>query len=107
RWWTRRRRGRRRGRGALEAFRQAQEIVGLFSVSLGLEVLVPEPTNSDDDPGDRSPLTDVEGPSARFDLGYCGLLRQFPAFATRNTANAMNTLVGIVPIGFVDATNLC
>jgi hypothetical protein len=92
--------------GGLRALRQAEQIVGLLAVILGLQVFVTEATSRNDYPNGFPLNTDEEAPLTRFDASDGILLTELPATGVRiDTANTFDALMRVVSVGFIDAFN--
>lgn len=86
------------------AFRQGQEVVGLLPVGLRLDVLVAEPTHSDNHVDRATVLGYVEAPLATFDPLYRFLLADpLSGVVAVAAADGLDSLIGIVAVGLVDA----
>jgi hypothetical protein len=89
----------------LRAFRQAEQVVWMFPIGLGLQVFVA--TMSGYDYPNAFPVhADEELPLSALNPGNCVGLRQLPLLAVVVTAHILDALVGVVPVGFIDALNL-
>ena len=92
--------------GGLRALRQAEQIVGMLAVILGLQVFVTEATSCNDYPNSCPLDTDEEPPLVRLDAVDGILLSELPATAVGvDTANTLDALMRVVSVGFIDALN--
>ena len=90
---------------ALRAFRQAEQVVGLLSVVLRLEVFVTQ-TGGHDDAGRFTTGTHKEGKFLAFNTGDCLGLRHLPTLVAVDPADVFNTIMRVLAVRFVDALDL-
>ena len=94
-------------RAALWALRKAQEIIGIHTVILSLDVFVTRCTGGDDDPYRLPASVYPEAPLAGLNPFNCFFLRNLPAsLVCIQSADELNTLMWTLAITLVDAKHL-
>jgi hypothetical protein len=88
------------------ALGEAQQVVGLFTVSLGLEVAVAEAADRHDDRYGLACDAHEEGPLPAIYTGDGLLLVEFPTLAVVESSDAQDAFVGVLSVRFLDALNL-
>lgn len=89
-----------------DALVQREQVVGLFAISLGLEVLVTEAANRDDYIRHMTTSSNVKTPLTCLNTLNGFLLGQFPIGAIWiNAAHCTDTFVSVLTVSFIDALN--